>query len=194
MAEPNYLTIDVDYAFSPSISEYDDYVVGNSIGIEKQLHVIKDLGLEAIENPIKVKEIKNCLDLIKKNAPVHIIKYHHEILDCLPTSTNFKLYNIDHHHDIFYPGWHDKEKLDEGNWVYHLKGCTEYTWIRNTDSENMPQHSLEFVVNEMFLDDNTIKKLPQFDSVIFCESPHWTGGKGISTIDKLINELMKKCL
>ena len=40
----NILTIDADYAYSPSISEYDDYVDGSRIELGKQLAVIQALG------------------------------------------------------------------------------------------------------------------------------------------------------
>lgn len=187
----NVLTIDADYVYSPSISEYDDYVDGSRIELGKQLAVISALGYYAIENQKKVSEIVLCLQHVKRSAKVHIVKHHHDILRHLPKTGKYKIVNIDHHHDIFYPGWHDKEVLDEGNWVYHLDRCEEYTWIRNEDSEDMPEHKLDFVVNELFFSDKVLECMPKFDMVVLCESPHWTGGKGKLTVDKFINELKK---
>ena len=37
----NVLTIDVDYAFSPSISEYDDFVRGSAIELDLQLEQLE---------------------------------------------------------------------------------------------------------------------------------------------------------
>tara|TARA_X000000950_G_C13847254_1_gene632945 strand:- start:798 stop:1364 length:567 start_codon:yes stop_codon:yes gene_type:complete len=187
----NILTIDADYAYSPSISEYDDYVDGSRIELGKQLAVIQALGFDAIENPKKVADVVSCLSRAKLSAPVHVIKHHHRILDFLPETMEFKVFNMDHHHDIYYPGWHDKDVLDEGNWVYHMKGCVEYTWIRNNDSEDMPDHALNFPVNETIFSDELVESLPEFDLVIFCESPHWTGGQGMLTVSQFINELNK---
>ena len=100
---------------------------------------------------------------------------------------NITLQNIDHHHDIFYPGWHDIDNLDEGNWVYHLSQVCklkEYTWFRNVDSEDFCKIDINFIFNEIFsLDLNQIKKP---DIIVVCSSPHWTCDVENSLINKLL--------
>lgn len=190
----NILTIDVDYAYSPSINSYDDYITGSKIKIETEVALMNKRGFKAFENPHKLKDISKCLDLVKSVAPVYIIKYHHQILHFLPENIKYSVYNIDHHHDVYYPDWHNKEELDEGNWVYHLPNCSDYTWIKNNKSEALPDHNLSFKVTEMLFSEETLKLLPKFDMVVFCESPHWTGNNGSVTIKKIIKEWMKKCI
>ena len=190
----NILTIDADYVYSPSISQYDDYVDGSRIELSEQLAVIEAIGCDAIENPLTVNDVITCLKRVKLNAPVHVVQHHHEILQFLPKTIDFKMFNVDHHHDIYYPGWHDKDLLDEGNWVFHMKGCAEYTWVRNEDSEDIAECTLSFPVREFLFSEKLSEGLPEFDMVIFCESPHWTGGKGKTTISKLITELNELCM
>ncbi len=181
----NVLTIDVDYAFSPSISEYDDFVRGSAIDLDLQLQQLDRLGFVPKLNEEKFCELISVVSKLDKSVDYRKITHHQEILNFLP-DCNVTIFNIDHHHDIFYPGWHDKEILDEGNWVYHLKTCDGYFWIRNHDSEDAPEHDLPFDVRELCMTD-FLSSFPFFDLVIFCASPHWTDAKGLNMVDKLIS-------
>ena len=179
----NVLTIDVDYAFSPSISEYDDFVRGSAIELDLQLQQLEKLGMTPKLNDKKLDELISVVTKLEKTIQIRKITHHQEILNVLP-DRNVTIFNIDHHHDIFYPGWHDKEVLDEGNWVYHLKSCDGYFWIRNKDSEEAPEQGLPFDVSELYMHD-FLSCFPSFDLVIFCASPHWTNAKGDDIVEKL---------
>ena len=181
----NVLTIDIDYAFSPSISEYDDFVRGSAIDLDLQLNQLKRLGLTPRLNEDKLDELISVVIKLKKTIQLRKITHHQEIINVL-TDRYVTIFNIDHHHDIFYPGWHDKEVLDEGNWVYHLKKCNGYFWIRNPDSEEAQEHTLPFDVKELYMRD-LLSSFPSFDLVVFCASPHWTNAKGEDIVDKLIS-------
>jgi len=181
----NVLTIDVDYAFSPSISEYDDFVSGSVIDLNLQIEQLEKLGMRPELNEKKFNELISVVKRLGKNVSLEKVTHHHEILNVLP-GCNLTIFNIDHHHDIFYPGWHDKEILDEGNWVYHLETCDGYFWIRNKDSEDVPDHNLSFDVRELYMND-FLSSFPIFDSVVFCASPHWTDGRGNDIVEKLIS-------
>tara|TARA_A100001015_G_scaffold319899_1_gene444382 strand:+ start:3335 stop:3895 length:561 start_codon:yes stop_codon:yes gene_type:complete len=181
----NVLTIDVDYAFSPSISEYDDFVRGSAIELDLQLEQLEKLGLKPRLNEEKFSELVSVATKLDKNVQLRKITHHQEILNALP-DCSVTIFNIDHHHDIFYPGWHDKEILDEGNWVYHLKSCDGYFWIRNKDSEEAPEHDLPFFIRELYMRD-LLSSFPSFDLVVFCASPHWTNAKGEDIVEKLIS-------
>lgn len=188
----NILSLDIDYAYSPTISAYDDYVVGSAISTETQQKIFKDKNLpEPKVNPQKIKLLKSKLaGKIEHESKIVLANHHHCILDYLPLDKEFSLYNIDHHHDIFYPGWHTLEILDEGNWAHRLEKfqCKKYTWIRNKDSENLePSVSLNFNYVEEYLD-NII--LPSFGFVFCCSSPHWTGDAGKKNLLNLLGEIL----
>ena len=185
----NILSIDIDYAYSPTISLYDDFVVGSSITPEEQIDRLKKSGLPMPSvNPEKFSQLKNVVSKhVTKKTKIFSAANHHAILDSLPTLP-LNIYNIDHHHDIFYPGWHDREKLDEGNWVSHVPNLLSYTWFRNLDSENLDQSvSLNFDYKELYLNPET--NMPDFDVFFCCFSPHWTGPSGKKYTEQLLGVL-----
>ena len=57
----------------------------------KKLHVLKEV----------VRKKTNYLTL------VIICDHHNEILNYLPKDSVFSIVNFDHHHDVYYPGWHN---------------------------------------------------------------------------------------
>tara|TARA_R100001509_G_C4819493_1_gene199273 strand:+ start:155 stop:745 length:591 start_codon:yes stop_codon:yes gene_type:complete len=187
----NVLSIDLDYAYSPTISKYDDYVEGCRITLEEQESIFKKHSLPNPKpNQDKITYLKNVfLKKSKKTAPVYLINNHHEILRHLPKKQKFCIYNFDHHHDVFYPGWHDLEELDEGNWVSHLQNypIEKFVWIKNKDSENREDKvKLNFVWEEILLPEE--KELPNFDIVIGCVSPPWTGRDSKIELNKILEE------
>jgi len=187
----NVLSIDIDYAYSPTISAYDDFIEGVRISVEEQEKILEHHNVpKPVCNPAKMHNLEVVLkNNIKPNAPITIIENHNQILDFLPDDISFSIYNFDHHHDIYYPGWHSLDTLDEGNWVYFLKDkkINSYTWIRNEDSEDMNfiLSELDFDIEERY----TIENMPMFDSVVFCISSRWTGTSGKENIMRLINIL-----
>ena len=178
----NVLSIDIDYAFSPTISAYDDFVEGSRISLDEQDKIFQQNQLPAPEvNQEKLELLKNVMrSAVAKSSPIVIADHHHQILDFLPTQQQFSIVNFDHHHDIYYPGWHAIDKLDEGNWVYFLKNSDmiSYTWIRNSDSENLPAEVGNLPFNVIEKCEVDVASLPRFDIVFCCSSPHWTGAFG----------------
>jgi hypothetical protein len=187
----NILSLDIDYAYSPTISIYDDFVVGSNITLDEQreLFAQHDLPLPTV-NSKKISLLKSKLSgKVSVDSRIIITNHHHDILEFLPKN-EFILYNIDHHHDIFYPGWHDIEKLDEGNWAHRLRGleCKKYVWIRNEDSENLDSSVIpSFVYEETYLENIDF---PTFDLVFCCVSPHWTGEEGREILVNLLGEIL----
>lgn len=185
----NVLTIDIDYAFSPSIAIYDDYIIGSRISIESQKSILNKKKLpEPKLNIEKFDSLKKILKLVKTNAAVISIEHHHEILNYIPKNRKVLLQNIDHHHDIFYPGWHNLDELDEGNWVYHLSKTNQlekYTWFKNNDSEafcNCIDLNFEFNQHLEIKEDYVL--IP--DIIVLCSSPHWTYDVDNLLIKKLL--------
>mgnify|MGYP003138019773 CR=1 FL=1 len=186
----NVLTIDVDYAYSPSISAYDDFVVGSKITIEKQKEIFRSKNCEKPTlNEQKLLQIADILDKFKENTKIVVVQHHHEIIGYLDMHNDLYIDNIDHHHDIYYPGWHDLELLDEGNWVYHVSKNAKlkrYTWFRNVDSEPF---SSKIKLNFDFIqkDDLRMDCISKPDIIVICASPHWT----LDTEGAVINQLMR---
>lgn len=186
----NVLSIDIDYAYSPSINSYDDHIIGSRLSLQEQNEINEKLNLPAPRiNPLKLVYLKDVLKKkLSNKAPTFFITHHHEILKYLPEE-KFNLYNFDHHHDIFYPGWHKVEELDEGNWVHHVNQShlKEYCWIRNNDSEWI--QSLDGLTANVVVmsPEPSLQLLPLFDLVIICISPHWTGITNISDAQAMFN-------
>lgn len=185
----NILSIDIDYAYSPTISEYDDFIQGSSITPEEQMEELKKLSLPLpLINLKKFNLLKQVVStFVLPTAKIIVKPDHHQILDFLPED-RLSIYNIDHHHDIFYPGWHDREVLDEGNWVSHVTNLSSYSWFRNQDSENLDSSvELNFDYSEQYLDRDTV--FPKFDFLFCCFSPHWTGPEGKGYTRELLEVL-----
>ena len=184
------LSIDLDYAYSPVIAAYDDFVEGSRISFEAQQSIFIEHGLpEPRVNPVKLEYLRQVLKAALNANPVSIAEgqHHHEILDFLDRDAMFSIVNVDHHHDIFYPGWHDPSELDEGNWVNWLarnQQIHSYTWVRNSDSENLdPDVDVSFPYTETeWLNP---AELPLFHQIFVCTSPHWTGDQHLTLLHLL---------
>ena len=188
----NVLTIDVDYAFSPSISAYDDFVIGSRISYENQKKILIDKGCETTKiNKSKFNNISKVFKKVSYNTKIITVTHHHEILKHIPHDKDIFLQNIDHHHDIFYPGWHNLEILDEGNWVHHLAKTSrlkKYMWFRNKDSESFCNCiDLNFDFCQKF--DLKVEDIVRPDIIILCSSPHWTFDSGDALVKKLLEGL-----
>ena len=183
------LSIDIDYVFSPGIESYDDYVTGSRIPLLEELKYLQRLGYEPRISEEKTLQISKAMANVNCEVPCHVITHHHEILRFLPNKP-FEIFNFDHHHDIFYSGWHDKNVLDEGNWVFSLnenENFKKYTWIRNQESEDAPKTDLNFVFEEVIIGEADIV-LPEFNLIVLCSSPHWTFDLGNIIIERLLTD------
>ena len=179
------LSIDLDYAYSPVIAEYDDFVEGSRIDFEAQQAIFERHQLpKPTVNPAKVEYLREILNAALQDGDVLIVEgeHHHEILNYLEDDAVFEIINVDHHHDILYPGWHDPAELDEGNWVNCLAQqhrVVAYTWVRNSDSENLEP---EVEVTFPYIETEWLNPadLPQFNLIFVCTSPHWTGAQHLT--------------
>jgi len=179
MSTLSILSIDLDYAYSPVISSYDDFVEGSRISLQEQKEIFTTKHLPAPKiNPAKIQYLQSIWQQVNAMGRPQIAEgiHHHEIIQHLHGS-KFRIVNVDHHHDILYPGWHEPSVLDEGNWVHWLaqqQKIEQYTWIRNTDSEDLDATvsiNFPFIETEFILP----TELPLFDFIFLCSSPHWTG-------------------
>ena len=185
------LSIDIDYMYSPLISRYDDFVVGKSISVDEQSKILAAAGFVPKVNVAKKERIiKYLRKLDCARVPKIICENHDQIMPFIEKNEFIEVVNIDHHHDVFYPGWHDINVIDEGNWVLHLSKKTklDYTWVRNKDSENLsPAVKLDFSYKEIYLEKLDKK---EFGLIFICISPHWTGKDRFEVVQELLCEMI----
>jgi hypothetical protein len=167
------LSIDLDCVMQPSISSYDDGILGCSVDADEQWASHPDpLSLEHC--PLRWKKVKEIYH--RSNAARTVFRnHHHEILPFLPDG-QLEIHNLDHHHDIAYPGWNDHLPLHEGNWIQHLARqgrISSYHWYRNPNSEELnPGTVLDFPFHQHDL--AAAETIPRDYALLFvCLSPNW---------------------
>ena len=88
-------------------------------------------------------------------------RYHHQILQApqILQSNNIILHNIDHHHDLVYEDWQEKNIREgiatHGAWIGNLiydNKIAEYYWYKNLDSDT--------ICPESFLAASMLKRQP----------------------------------
>ena len=74
---------------------------------------------------------------------------HADIISCLKGRSELDIYNIDHHHDIYYDPEElmdfDRGVVCENNWVGWLirsQTLNSYHWVKNSDSELLPPEDM----------------------------------------------------
>ncbi len=188
----NILSIDIDYAFSPDISKYDDFVQGSSLSHDDEW---KNLFTKGFGKPrVNQEKLDDLLfvynQALKSTDQVFFINNHHEIVPHLVSSLRYDVVNFDHHHDVFYPGWHSMDSLDEGNWVGwvdKLGLISSYTWYRNPDSEDLdPSVNLKCIYSEL---QYAGQDMPKFDVVFICSSPNWVHEDNTYIVDLFKGEI-----
>jgi len=116
-------------------------------------------------------------------VPVYFIKQHHQAFELIDEGSI--IYNIDHHHDLFYNKKHYENaiegKLLEANWVFGAimqKNVKDYVWVKNFNSD-IQQTIIEPYIRHMntFKVLNNLKDLnmPKTDKLIICESNCYMG-------------------
>ena len=102
------LSIDLDFVFSPLIAQYDDFVEGSRISLDEHRRVREQVNLSSpTVNPDKIAYLREFIAAAHSqgSATVHYIEHHHEIVPILDGLTSVRIINVDHHHDVLYPGW-----------------------------------------------------------------------------------------
>ena len=142
----NILTIDADYISGNYLNKIYNLVGGKPTKYFWE----KILDSDGIEHRDIIEDKHNVMFIMKLFANAMKINdnivfgaHHDSILNHIDidNETNFNIYNIDHHHDIWYnPNQkHAAEKygeFNEGNWILPLSDkISKYTWIRNKNSE-----------------------------------------------------------
>lgn len=187
------LSIDLDYIMGPSIVLYNDLVGNPEFAGKRFWEKIEEL--RGIEDYLKYDEesllflvglfTRSIKDLQARN--IFFAKEHDMILEFLcgnkeKASETFEIFNIDHHHDIYY-GDRQKEEVDRfdfaclANWVYYLgknEKIAKYHWIKNEKSIAFPEEDIKdlvFPVDFSLSRDNLWDI--DFDYVFVCQSSEY---------------------
>lgn len=194
MSNKNILSIDLDYILAPCISLYNDLVNASTApekiweNIAKLREADKHISFEN-ENLRFVFDIfTNALVKLKDKNKVTFALNHDAILLDLARkeyeNDTFTLYNIDHHHDIFYSeqGRVEVDKYDVanvGNWIWYLdknKKISQYNWVCNKNSTFPPKDLTTHGKMDAHIAENITKELfdiKEWDYIFICNSPHW---------------------
>ena len=184
------LSIDLDYIMGPSIMLYNDLVGNPEFQGKEVWDKIEDL--RGIEKFLSYDDeslvfITKLFTKAVKDLPEDRIffgKEHDMILeflcgDPIKAEELFDVYNIDHHHDIYY-GDRQREEVDRfdfaclANWVYYLgknEKIAKYHWIKNEKSVPFPKDDIAdllFPVDFNMKRDELLKL--KFDYVFVCQS------------------------
>ncbi len=153
MLKKKVLSIDMDYIMGPSIQLYndcsceDDFRAGSFWEKVNRLRGIEPfLTYDEKKYVFLLKLLVKNLRRLEKRA-VFFAEEHDMILELLAGGDKkdeiFEIYNLDHHHDLFYNP-RQKEEVDRFNfaslasWAYYLgknDKLAKYYWIHNENSQ-----------------------------------------------------------
>tara|TARA_A100001201_G_scaffold79092_1_gene70860 strand:+ start:559 stop:1071 length:513 start_codon:yes stop_codon:yes gene_type:complete len=110
----------------------------------------------------------------------------------------YNLINIDHHHDFSYNNELDN-KLNEGNWLFHLsnifKKKINYLWINNPNSHHVLINRLDNLKSYYFDHNLSYIKNKKFDKIFICCSPDYALAAeaiiAFKILERIVNENKK---
>ena len=189
----NILSIDMDYILAPCINIYNDLVNASNPPekIWETVNRVRDADKHISYDNENLRYVfnifANALSKLKNKKNVTFALNHDAILFELASDKyiddKFRLFNIDHHHDIYYSDVAKKEVekfhvATVANWVWYLdqnNKLAKYDWICNGNS-TFPEGK---VVSIAQMDAHTKDRLPEifeidsWDYIFVCNSPHW---------------------
>ena len=159
---------------------------------------ILTIDLDWATTPEKQLEI---ISLITKyfltKVPVYFIKHHHQAFELIDEGAT--IYNIDHHHDLFYDRKHYNEAiegvLNEANWIVGAimqKNVKDYVWVKNFNSifeQTIIENYVRYMNTFKVLNNLHELRMPQTDKLIICESNCYLGAT--SWLYELLKNLAK---
>lgn len=145
-------------------------------------------------------------DKVTPEIDLYIAKDHNDIMHCIDPlieKRQFRLYNIDHHHDLGYYDLDDKRTLEDfakeayhlGNWArkYLIQpNCILYNWIGNKNSSKALYPAIKPYLDKYMMS-TTINSVmyAQFDVVFICASPNWVPAEYSPLFDALVTFVEK---
>ena len=172
------LSIDFDIIMGPSIEIYNHKMGSNCTcqQFEKFYPLIRYANADLMVYSILTDFL---IDAAKDMRPdqIHFIMNHMDILNFINEDDKVTIMNIDHHHDLGYPGL-GNESVNCGNWLDFLfeeKCCEGLTWIQNsTSSPPPPKYKTHPMIQEFeFPEIDLIYELIKPDMIVICGSFEW---------------------
>jgi len=211
----NVLSVDIDYIMAPCIQLYNDMSgqISSSFNaeefwckVQKERYLNEYLHYDVDKfNFIKKLLFKSCKNISKEN--IYFGKEHDSILTFLcqdkeKKDYQFNVFNVDHHHDIFY-GNNQRSEVERfnfatlSNWVWYLftnKKLNRYYWINNESSQleieddkvlcHLPFERMNYFYNK----ENELLDV-EFDYVYFCKSERFFPLKFYDLYYSIIDEI-----
>ena len=183
----------MDYILWPCINLYNDMVNASTAPekiwdtVNKVRQIDKNIKYDNESLQYIFNVFTNALFKLKDKNNVRFALNHDAILLDLASqkyeNDQFTLFNIDHHHDIYYSkdAMNEVDKYDTAtvaNWVWYLDKyhkLKQYYWICNANS-TFPEGKVDAFGK---MDGLTREKCPQifdiqeWDYIFVCNSPHW---------------------
>lgn len=193
--EKKILSIDFDIIMYPCINLYNSDVAGDDNPIDLWRDLEDEYGLENYNIlTYDTKVLKEITKLIahNKNKPVHFIQEHQEIVDHLKSTAGwgedrYDIYNVDHHHDLWYRDTDFAEilKRDEYNcsdwlgYLYLTKRASNITWLKapNSIEPEIRSYGGDIKINTLRIREFDKLHKIDFDEIYFCFSPQWVPQK-----------------
>ena len=187
------LSIDMDYILSPCINLYNDMInaskspekLWDTVNQVRQIDAHIDFDKDNLQ--FLFKAFTSALFKLSSQGTVMFATNHDAILFELASQKYendvFEVYNIDHHHDIYY----SKEAMNEvmrydiatvGTWVWYLdkyKKMKQYNWVCNKNSTFPDKELTSCAKMDAFLKEGITKifEEEEWDVIFVCNSPHW---------------------
>lgn len=195
----NVLSIDMDYIMAPCINMYNDCAGSEEFkngDFWTQVNMIRNIDKYLEYEPSKLLAVVDVFTHAIKDVPKNKIMFaeeHDMILELLCREDNiketFNLYNMDHHHDIYY-GPEQKSEIERfdfaclANWVYYLgknEKLHKYYWIKNDnsapfDESQISELTFPFDDDKAFKDPAKLREI-KFDYVFCCNSSEYFPAK-----------------
>ena len=172
------LSIDFDVIMGPSIEIYNNHMGSNCTceKFEKFYPLMKYAEADLTAYRILTNFL---IDAAKDMKPenIHFIMNHMDILNFINEDDKVTIMNIDHHHDLGYPG-SENIGVHCGNWLDFLfeeKCCIGLTWIQNNTSGELPPKYVEHQLIQKFEFPKVdlIYSLIKPDMIVICGSFEW---------------------
>lgn len=150
MSVKKVLSIDIDYLMSPCINLYNDCIGSDEFqhgNLWDKLNQLRGIDKHLAYDERSLVELTSLFCNQLRHVPkenIFFAEEHDMILEQLSKikGEKFDIYNVDHHHDIYYNP-QQKSEVDRfdfaclANWVYYLgknDKINKYYWVRNENS------------------------------------------------------------
>ena len=208
------LSIDMDFSVWRSLELYNDQIgrirsKGTQFwdDLEEEIHIDEFLRFD--EEYFKfIKSLLSSKAMKLKPEDIFFAKDHDMILEFLcadekKIGEQYIIYNVDHHHDIYYgiDQKHEAERFDYasiGSWVYYLgihEKVDKYYWIADAYAKFFPREemsNIDFPCEFTGVEEG--KKLlseADFDYIFLCLSPEYFPAKYWDRFQELMQMLNK---